>query len=88
MSNLGVDLTLTFTANRINESELEQLVSIGFNEIGVRCIFVNRLRPIGRAVKNTKMFIPDEEYILLQEKVNNLALKYGKNKIFKFRKLS
>ena len=81
MSNIGVDLTLTFTANRINESELEQLVSIGFNEIGVRCVFVNRLRPIGRAVENTKMFIPDEEYVLLQERVNNLALKYGKNKI-------
>lgn len=81
MSNLGVDLTLTFTANRINESDLEQLASIGFNEIGVRCIFVNRLRPIGRAIKNTEIFIPDEEYVLLQERVNNLASKYGKNKI-------
>lgn len=81
IGKLGIDLTLTFTANRVNESELEQLAWIGFNEIGVRCIFVNRLRPIGRANNNIEMFIPDEEYALLQERVNNLASKYGKNKI-------
>ncbi len=81
IGRLGIDLTLTFTANRVNESELEQLAWIGFNEIGVRCIFINRLRPIGRANYNTEMFIPDEEYTLLQERVNNLASKYGKNKI-------
>lgn len=81
ISKIGVDLTLTFTANKINESELEQLSSIGFNELGVRCIFVNRLRPIGRANENTEMFIPDEEYVLLQERVNKLASKYGNNRI-------
>lgn len=81
MSNIGVDLTLTFTANRINESELEQLASVGFNEMGVRCIFVNRLRPIGRATKNTKMFISDDEYTLFQERVNHLTSIYGSDKI-------
>lgn len=78
---LGVDLTLTFTANKINEKELEQLASIAFEEFGVRCIFVNRLRPIGRAKKNSDMFIPDEEYTLFQDRVANLALKYGKKRI-------
>lgn len=81
MGKLGVDLTLTFTANRINESELEKFSSIAFNEIGVRCIFVNRLRPIGRANTHTEMFIPNDEYMLLHERVNNLASKYGINKI-------
>lgn len=64
---LGVDLTITFTANRINESELERLSSIGFNELGVRSIFVNRLRPIGRDNNHAGMFIPDDEYITPRE---------------------
>lgn len=81
IGKIGVDITLTFTVNRINESELEQLSRIGFNEIGARSIFVNRLRPIGRANNHTEMFIPDDEYILLQDRVENLASKYGRSKI-------
>ena len=78
---LGVDLTLTFTINKINESELEQLGAIAFNEIGIRCIFVNRLRPIGRATRYNDMFISDDEYSLIYDRVEKLALKYGRNRI-------
>ena len=81
IGQIGIDLTLTFTANKVNESELEQLASVMFNEIGVRCIFVNRLRPIGRANESKDIFISDDKYIIFQERVSNLAAKYGKEKI-------
>ena len=81
LGTLGVDLTLTFTANRINNKELERLASVAFNELGVRCIFVNRLRPIGRAISNTEMFIPDEEFNTIQDRVRKLGSKYGFEKI-------
>lgn len=81
LGKLGVDLTLTFTANKINEHELEELSAIAFNDLGVRCLFVNRLRPIGRAICNTEMFIPDNEYISIQERVDRLSMIYGKNRI-------
>lgn len=81
LGSLGVDLTLTFTANRINQMELEKLASVAFNELGVRCIFVNRLRPIGRAINNNEMFIPDQEYYSIQDRVQKLGLMYGIDKI-------
>lgn len=81
LGEFGIDLTLTFTANKYNEHELEQLVSTAFSEIGVRCVFVNRLRPIGRAINSDDLFIPNDEYQLLQKRIDELVIKYGKDKI-------
>lgn len=78
---LGIDLTLTFTVNKINEKEIEDFASIAFHEIGVRCIFINRLRPIGRAKCDRSMFIPDNEYALIKKRVEKLTDKYGKMRI-------
>lgn len=41
IGKLGIDLTLTFTANSVNNEELEALAQYAFNVLNVRCVFVN-----------------------------------------------
>lgn len=75
------DLSLTFTANKINYSELEKLVQYAFTKLNVRCIFINRLRPMGRAANDEGLFLSEEEYKKMVEKISLLSVQYGDDKI-------
>lgn len=81
LKNNKIDLTLTFTANKINCHELERFAQYAFSELNARCIFINRLRPMGRAANNKELFLSEDEYKLFKRRVSNLSELYGGNKI-------
>lgn len=75
------NVSITMSVNRINYLEIEELSKFAIEELGVQRVFINQLKPLGRAKTNDNIFLSDTEYKDVINRVEKLVNLYGNGKI-------
>ncbi len=81
VKDFGIKFSITTSVHSRNISETEKIVDYAINTLGARTVFINKLKPLGRALYNKDIFISEEENDMLEERVKSLSLLYGSEKI-------
>lgn len=66
LKSKGVIFTLTCTVNKINISDIKNIVHVALEDYGAQFIILGRLRPMGRGKENNGLSLSDEQqkYVL------------------------
>lgn len=67
LSRNKVTFSITCTANKINISEIENLIDYVLGELNASTLFISRLRPIGRATNNLGLVLNNIENDFVQK---------------------
>lgn len=81
LKNANINFSITMSVNRMNYLEIEDLTGFSLNTLGAKRIFINQLKPLGRAKINENIFLSEEEYKEVIIRVENLIKTYGDGKI-------
>lgn len=81
IKDYGIKFSITTSVHSQNINEIEKIVEYAINKLGARTIFINKLKPLGRASHNKDIFIAEDDDARLEARFNNLALLYGNEKI-------
>lgn len=76
----GVKFSITTSLNRKNHKEIPSIANYVLNFLGARMLFINQLKPFGRAKFNKHLFISKKDYDRVINEVHKLEGLYG-NKI-------
>lgn len=77
LKSAGVKFCITCSVNSKNFKQIPKLVPFVLEHLGADVLFLNRLRPVGRAAKNTGIFISEEQNQTITELHNSLKSQYG-----------
>lgn len=77
LSKERIKYSLTCTVNKLNINEIEKITEYAFEVLHAECLFLNRLRPMGRGENNTKLALSDKQNSYVLEFYNSAKLKYG-----------
>lgn len=81
IKNYGIKFSITTSVHSKNIDEIEKIVEYAINKLGARTVFINKLKPLGRASYNKDIFITEDEDEKLGVRFNNIALLYGNEKV-------
>lgn len=73
----GVSMGITVSVNTKNFLELEDIARYAIESLGVRNLYINQLKPLGRARINNDIFLSESQYLNVIELVNKLEKQYG-----------
>lgn len=81
LKKTGIHFSITVSVNKKNSTELEDLAKFVIEDLGAQRLFVNQLKPLGRAKINDNIFLSEIDYQSVVSRVNILINKYGEKRI-------
>jgi radical SAM protein with 4Fe4S-binding SPASM domain len=81
LKQAGIQFSITTSVNKINYTEIEDIAKYVIEDLGAQRLFINQLKPLGRAKNNRNIFLSDSEYKMVISQTNSLINIYGTEKI-------
>lgn len=72
-----VKYSMTLSLHKKNFKEISDISEFVLSDLGARRLFINQLKPLGRAYMNKDIFITDEDYNWVKDEVNRLSEFYN-----------
>ena len=77
----GIHFSVTITVHSHNVNSLDAIIMYALQELGADVVFINKLRPLGRAKQHKDIFISWEQDKYVTELIDKLTNIYGENTI-------
>lgn len=77
LKEYGVKFSITTSVTRNNYRDINAIADYVLNTLDARRLFINQLKPLGRAKQNDDIFISESEYTEVVKEIEELTKAYG-----------